>query len=118
MRLIPETPARLRGHEPPANLRWVHGDPGITRPPFWFLSFFEPGLTHFGLVAGALSPNSLLNARFAGLGLLLALFCGGASLACSFGDELDLDTDEGKSASVGEGRGFGFAGGGGDLVKK
>lgn len=93
--------------------------PGITRSPF-FLS----GLTHFCLGAGDLSPNSLLNPSFAGLGLffgatalVFAFFCCGVSLACSFGDELDFAT-EGRSASVGEGLGFGFDTGGGDLVKK
>lgn len=83
-------------------------------------------MTYFCFSAEALSLNGLLNPSFAGLGLffgvtlrVFAFFCFGVSLACSFGDELDVATD-GRSASVGEGLGFGFdlETGGGDLVKK
>lgn len=84
-------------------------------------------LTYFGLVAEALSPNSLVNPVFVGFESLLVfplvafgVFCWAACFACSLGDELDFSTEEGRSASAGHelGFGFGFASGGGDLVKK
>lgn len=92
--------------------------PAITPPPVLIR-------TYFGLVVGALSPNSFLYPTLAGFGLFLALpllflvvFCCAACLACSFGDTLDFSTEEGRSASVGDGLGFGLETGGGDLVKK
>lgn len=120
---------KFRTNKPPRapkRRRWIHWRlfAGIPRAPRL------PGVAHLCLAAGASSPNSALNPSLAGLGLffggalrVFAFFCRGVSLACSFGDQLDVST-HGRSASVGEGLGlgfgfgFGFETGGGDLVKK